>query len=52
MSQERITRFLELGVVQGHITRDEYHALIDLLERERRVATARPELYGISRREN
>jgi hypothetical protein len=45
MSQERITRFLELGVAQGLITHDEYQALVNALEREGRVATARPELY-------
>jgi hypothetical protein len=46
MSQERITKFLQFGVAQGYITHDEYQALINILERERRVATARPELYA------
>jgi hypothetical protein len=43
--QERITRFLELGISQGLITYDEYRVLVNLLERERRVATAHPEIY-------
>jgi len=46
MSQERITKFLQFGVAQGIITHDEYQELINVLERERRVATARPELYA------
>ena len=37
---------MQFGVAQGHITHDEYQELINILERERRVATARPELYA------
>jgi hypothetical protein len=43
--QHRITSLLELGISKGLITYDEYRFLINLLERERRVATAHPELY-------
>jgi hypothetical protein len=44
--QERISRFLKMGVDEGLITLDDYEALMSVLEEAGKITTIHPELYA------
>jgi len=44
--QERISKFLKIGVDEGLITLDDYQALMSVLEEAGKVTTIHPELYA------
>ena len=44
--QERISKFLEIGVSEGLLTIDDYNALVAMLEEAGKVTTIHPELYA------
>jgi hypothetical protein len=44
--QERIAKFLEIGISEGFLTIDDYTALISALEEAEKITTIHPELYA------